>query len=124
VNSYDLLGLYSFREGLQDTEKYAGVSATISFLTPGGQVAAIVFTGIGITAIGLEIALYPDNIYIDSAKAILKQILQIRKPFDMFTDQAIDSIADAIKNRNKHHGPKPDFNSAPNHQRSSDPCED
>jgi len=30
VNSYDLLGLYSFREGLQDTEKYAGVSATIS----------------------------------------------------------------------------------------------
>ena len=97
----DIFGLYSFRQGLGDTAKYSGGAATISFLTPGGQVAAIVFTGIGIAAIGIEIAFYPDNIYIDTAKAIIKQLLPIKKPYDMFTDQLVDSIADAIKRRGK-----------------------
>jgi hypothetical protein len=97
----DRLGLYSFRQGLQDTAKYAGVGATISFLTPGGQAAALVFTGVSIAAIGLEIGLFPDNIYVDTAKAIIKQILPVKKPYDVFTDQAVDSIADAIKKREK-----------------------
>jgi len=123
VNSYDFMGLYSFREGLQDTAKYAGVGATVSFLTPGGQVAAIVFTGISIAAVGLEIAFYPDNIYVDTTKAIVKQILPVKKPFDMFTDQAVDSIADAIKEHNGPYNPQSSLNRAIDHRINSDTCE-
>jgi len=93
----DPWGLCSFQQGLKDTAKYAGYFAVISFLTPGGQTAAIVFTGIAIGATGLEVGLYSENKVIDTAKEVVKQVLPVKKPYDMLTDQAIDKGVDMIK---------------------------
>jgi uncharacterized protein RhaS with RHS repeats len=97
VNFVDPWGLYSFQQSLQETAALSGIAATASFLTPGGQVAAIVFTGIAISAVGLEIGLYSDTPYIDTLKEAIKMILPVKKPFDLFTDKAVDMASDKTK---------------------------
>jgi RHS repeat-associated protein len=97
VNFYDPLGLYSFRQFLQETATYSGVAAIASALTPGGQMAFFVFSGISAGATGLEIVLYSEHPYIDTLRESIKMMLPVKKPYDMFTGQAIDITADKLK---------------------------
>ena len=97
VNWVDPWGLYSFRQFLRETAAYSGIAATASFLTPGGQTAAIVFAGIATAAVGLDIGLYSGDPYIDTLKETIKMILPVKKPYDMFTDKAVDIISNKTK---------------------------
>ena len=97
VNLVDPLGLYSFQQFLRDTAAYSGVAATACFLSPGGQTATLVFAGIATGAIGLEIALYSQSLYIDTLKASIKIIIPVNKPYSMFTDYLTDLIAQKVK---------------------------
>jgi len=69
----------------------------VTLLTPGGQTASIVFFGISAAAVGLEICLYSENLYIDTLKQAIKMILPVKKPYDMFTDEAVDIVSDKAK---------------------------
>jgi uncharacterized protein RhaS with RHS repeats len=93
----DPLGLYSFRQFLQETAAYSGIAATVAFLSPGGQVGAIVLAGIGTGAVGLEIALYSQNPYIDTLRESIKMLLPVKKPYDMFTDYLTDLLGEEVK---------------------------
>ncbi len=97
INLVDPWGLYSFRQFLRETAAYSGIAATASFLTPGGQTAAIVFAGIATAAVGLDISLYSRDPYIDTLKETIKMILPVKKPYDMFTDKAVDIISNKTK---------------------------
>jgi RHS repeat-associated protein len=92
----DPLGLFDYQQLLQNTSKYAGVAAAASFLTPGGQTAFIVFSGVAAGAKGLEISLYSKHPVIDTAGEIAKMRLPVEKPYDMFFDQAVDLAADKV----------------------------
>jgi uncharacterized protein RhaS with RHS repeats len=92
----DPLGLFDYQQLLQNTADYAGVAAAATFLTPGGQFASGVFTGIYVGAKGLEISLYSKHPVIDTAGEIVKMRLPVGKPYDMFTDQAVDLTAGKI----------------------------
>jgi len=96
VNWADLWGLDPFQDLLRDTAAYSGVFATASFLTPGGQVATIVFVGIATGAIGLDTALYSQNPYIDTLREALKMGLPVKKPYDMLTDFVMDLVGKKI----------------------------
>jgi RHS repeat-associated protein len=93
----DPWGRYSFQRFLHDTAAYSGIAATASFLTPGGQTAAIVFAGIATAAVGLEIGFYSENPFIDTIKETLKMILPVKKPYDLFTNKAVDIASDKAK---------------------------
>jgi RHS repeat-associated protein len=94
INLVDPWGLYTFQRFLHETAAYSGIAATASFLTPGGQTAAIVFAGVATAAVGLEIGFYSENPFIDTLKETLKMILPVKKPFDLFTDKAVDLASD------------------------------
>jgi RHS repeat-associated protein len=100
INAVDPIGLWSSQQFLNDTAAYAGIAATVSFLSPGGQVPAIILVGISTGAIGIEIALYSSNPIVDSLWASLKMIVPINKPYDLFTDHLLDILkgeADLVK---------------------------
>jgi RHS repeat-associated protein len=97
INLVDPWGLYTFRRFLHETAAYSGIAATAFFLTPGGQTAALVFAGIATAAAGLEIGLYSENPFIDTLKESLKIFLPVKKPYDMFTDKAVDIASDKAK---------------------------
>jgi len=97
VNLVDFWGLYTFQQFLQETATYSGIFATASFLTPGGQTAFIVFAGIGIGAKSLEIFLYSQDPYIDALRESIKMILPVKKPYDMFTDDLLDLMAEELE---------------------------
>jgi len=97
VNWVDPLGLYSFQQFLQETTTYSGIVAAATALPPGGQGAALVFAGIAVGAKGLEISLYSQNPYIDTLRESVKMLLPVKKPYDIFTDQAIDTAVDKAK---------------------------
>jgi RHS repeat-associated protein len=106
INLVDPLGLYTFRRFLHETAAYSGIAATASFLTPGGQTAALVFASIATAAVGLEIGFYSENPFIDTLKESLKMILPVKKPYDMFIDKAVDIASEKAKeNVNKNQTP-------------------
>ena len=94
VNTVDPMGLWSTRLFLHNTAAYAGIAATVSFLSPGGQIPAIVFSAISTGAVSIELALYSNNPIIDSLYESLKMLLPVNKPYDLFTDQLLNLIRD------------------------------
>jgi len=94
MNAVDQLGLWSTQLFLHHTAAYASIAATVSFLSPGGQIPAIIFTAISTGAISIELAIYSSNPILDSLYESLKMIIPIDKPYDLFTDNLINMIRD------------------------------
>jgi hypothetical protein len=69
----------------------------VCFLSPGGQTGAIVFTGIFTGTIGLEIALYSQNSYLDTLGQLIKMILPVKRPYEMFTDYLLDLLGEKLR---------------------------
>ena len=65
---------------------------------------AIVFAGVATAAVGLEIGFYSESPFIDTLKVTLKMILPVKKPYDLFTDKAVDIASDKAQEimNNKH----------------------
>jgi RHS repeat-associated protein len=98
INLVDPIGLYSFREGLRDTQKYAFVFATGSVFLPGGQTGTIVFGTIGFVATALEIGLYSDDPFWEGMRESVKMLISIKNPFiDKATDEVINELYDRFK---------------------------
>ena len=97
VNLVDPWGLFSFQYFLQQTAAYSGIAATVSFLTPGGQTAFIVLSGIGVGAKSLEVMIYSQNPFIDTIKESIKIILPVKKPYGMFIDNLIDLLEEGLQ---------------------------
>jgi len=92
----DPWGLDAFQQFLQDTSKYAGVAGVATALTPGTQSASPVFFGVSLGAAALDIAIYSAHPYRDTIKESVKMVLPIKEPYNLLTDQAIDSAADKV----------------------------
>ncbi len=99
VNWVDPLGLYSFQQFLQETSTFSTVAAAATVFVPGAQGATLVFAGISVVATSLDIALYSKDPLIDSLKESVKMILPVKKPYDMFTDKAVDLAAEKLKEK-------------------------
>jgi len=100
INLLDPLGLYTFRQGLQDTAKYAWVFGAGSAFAPGGQPAAITFAGIVVAATALEVGLYSENPFWEGIRESVKMLIPIKNPFvDKAKDQAIDKAYDIFKQK-------------------------
>src|SRR5208337_111505 len=92
----DPLGLYNLQNFLQDTNTYSTVAAVGTALG-GFEPAAAVFGGIALGARGLEMVIYPNHPYVDAAAESLK--MTVPPPYSIFTDKAIDTGADKLKER-------------------------
>jgi len=98
INTIDPLGLYTFRQGLQDTATYAWVAGAGSAFAPGGQTAEIAFATIGFVATTLEVGLYSEDPLWAGIRESVKMLLQIKNPFiDRAIDEALDQIYDFFK---------------------------
>jgi hypothetical protein len=54
-------------------------------------------TGIATCAVGLEIALYSQNPYVDTVRESIKMLLPVKKPYDMFTDHLTDLLGEEVR---------------------------
>jgi len=97
INGIDPLGLWTFQQFLQDTATYSGVAGTAAFLIPGGQLASTVFFGVSAASVGLNISLYSNTPYWDTFSQSLTMWLPVQKPYDIFSDQTIDTINNQIR---------------------------
>jgi len=48
-------------------------------------------------AMGLEIALYSENSYLDTLRQLIKVILPVKRPYDMFTDYLLDLLGEKLR---------------------------
>ena len=46
---------------------------------------------------GLDIGLYSGDLFMDTLKETIKMSLPVKKPYDMFTDKAVDIISNKTK---------------------------
>ena len=105
INFIDPLGLYSFREGLQDTRKYIFIFAIGSAYFPGGQTGVIVFGTIGFVATVLEIGIYSNDPFWEGIREIIKESIDIisiteNPSIDPWIDKTIDDfIIDRVYDR-------------------------
>ena len=63
--------------------------------------ATIVFAGIALGAIGVEITIYSENPYTDTLREAIKLIIPVKKPYDVFTDYLIDLLGEELGNKIK-----------------------
>jgi len=99
VNLIDPYGLYSLKQGLEDTATYSWVGFAASTLTPGGQPAALAFATVGFVATALEIGLYSEDPFWEGIRESIKMLIPIKNPLlDKAKDELIDKTYDAIKN--------------------------
>ncbi len=122
VNFIDPFGLLGSGTGSNNTPYYGSSDVDLGFLVPShellnniafsaaivggyavvsgfGAPAAIVFGGIGGFAKSLDIALHSKNHYVDTAAAIVDQVLPVKAPYKLLTSPAIDYIANGVKDK-------------------------
>lgn len=86
---------------LQNTARDAGIFATGSFLTltPPGELAGTIFTGIGVVAKGLDYMFYPEDPLITSLTEVLQKSMRADPPYDLLTDELVKTLTDQLKKK-------------------------
>jgi len=99
VNLLDPMGYYSLHQGLVDTATYAGIAAGIaSFAGPAGVPALIALGSVSALALAVDVAMYSEHPYIDSAFFGVKKLMP-KNHFitDKIAEKYLDFTRDAIK---------------------------